>query len=159
MLRLNLPDKPYWMDDLPSGARLFVRPCDAAIMGAAKARGIRRMTELVAAIADVRDSGGDVSGLPDLADPDARNGLSQMMFAQSLAEVAIVEWEGIGDETGAPIPFSPAAARALMRYPKFADTWLDKYTAPIDAASAEGNGSGPSRNSTSVEGRNTGTAA
>lgn len=90
MLRLNLDREASWLD-LALGVRVKVEPLTTAIMVAA------RTDPALRAIA---------SGLPD--DSIA------VIFAKAIAARAIVDWEGVGDEDGVPIPVSPEAIDALL---------------------------------------------
>ncbi len=39
---------------------------------------------------------------------------SALVFAKALAKVAVLDWEGVGDADGNPIPVSPEAIDALL---------------------------------------------
>lgn len=134
LLTLDLPTEPYWLD-LPHKVRVRVRPLDTALFEAARARGMRKVRELVEHVAAVREAGGDVSGLPDLADADVISGLAQSMLMTALAEIGIVAWEGV------KAPLSADAAAKLMRRHDVATAFFAAYLAPVAAASAEGNAS------------------
>ena len=117
MLRLDLsPPVPRWIDLLP-GVRLQVRPMTGAIWAAA---------QHAAAAA-----GGDE------ADGVARTVLRA-------AELAILAWEGVGDETGTPIPPSPGAIGALLARRDGWEAFNRLYLDPWYEVQAEKKGSAPS---------------
>lgn len=145
LLSLDLPVEPYWLT-LPRGVRVRVRPLDTAAYKAAEARSLRKVRELVAHIAAVREAGGDVAGLPDIADEDVRAGLAEAYYIAALAEIGIVAWEGV------PVALSRDAVAQLMRQADLAAAFLAAYLAPVAAASAEGNGSAAGSAGTSEPG-------
>lgn len=153
LLTLDLPVEPYWLEPLPRGVRVRVRPLDTAMIEAARARSLRKVAELVAHVAAVREAGGDVSGLPDLSDPDEVGGVAQALYIAGLAEIGIVDWEGV------PGPVTRDAAARLMRHHDIAAAFLSTYLRPVAAASAEGNGSAASSAGTSGAGGVIGTVA
>ncbi|SEN75992.1 hypothetical protein SAMN04488003_13315 [Loktanella fryxellensis] len=90
MLRLNLAREAHWLD-LPLGVRLKVEPLTTAIMVAART-----------------DPG--VRGLPPGTSDDA----IAVAFAKAIARRAIIDWKGVGDETGDPLAVSPEGITALL---------------------------------------------
>jgi hypothetical protein len=124
MLNLDLPTEPYWVD-LPRGVRVKIKPVTTAVMAAAQAHGLRRVTEFKADNADI--------------DPDLARGVAFAMLVKSLARYAIVEWEGVGDAKGNPLPVSPGAVEKLMDLDDIAAAFWDRATAPVSAVVAEGN--------------------
>ena len=90
----RLKREPYWLDLAP-GVGIRVRPCTTALVMAARAGMI---------------AGGE-------GDDDNARGAAML---KALARVAIVDWEGIGDEAGAPIPPRAERIDALLDlYPAF----------------------------------------
>lgn len=155
MVRLSVPKEPYWMD-LPHGVRVFVRPCSTAIYEAARAKGQRLVTSLLADHAEITLAGGSVEGLPDLDDADARDGLSQYLFTRALATAAIIAWSGVQRADGSgPAEVTEQTVADLMRIHTFAESFLIAYTQPLAEATMEGNVSGPSPSGTSGEGPRT----
>ena len=78
---------------------------------------------------------------------------------KALARVAIVDWEGIGDEAGAPIPPSPERIDALLDlYPAFR-AFETAYFLPALVLDAEKNASAPAPNGTSAAAPSTAAAA
>ena len=125
MLTLNLPTEPYWID-LPRGVRACIRPVTTAIMAAAQNAASRR---LAAARAD------DAS-----LDADLARGLAFAFLVKGLARHAIVEWEGIGDADGKPIPPTEEAVEKLMDLDDFASAFWQAAEMPVARVRAEGNG-------------------
>ncbi len=90
MLKLDLSNEPAWLD-LGHGVRVNLRPLTTALMVAAR-------------------NDPAVQGLSE----DATDEESALVFAKALARVAILDWEGIGDADGNPIPVCPEAIGALL---------------------------------------------
>jgi hypothetical protein len=120
MLRLNLAREASWLD-LALGVRVKVEPLTTAIMVAA------RTDPAVRAIAP---------GTPD--DSIA------VIFAKAIAARAIVDWEGVGDADGVPIPVSPEAIDALLDLWPIFEKFQTAYVAKGLELEAEKNVSPPS---------------
>ena len=133
MIRLDLKREPYWLDLAPR-VRIRVRPCTTALVMAARAG----MTT------------------SDEADDDNARGAALL---KALAQAAILDWEGIGDEAGAPIPPSPERIDALLDlYPAFR-AFETAYFLPALVLDAEKNASAPAPNGTSAAAPSTAAAA
>lgn len=90
MLRLNLAREPHWLD-LRLGVRVRVEPLTTALMVAAR-------------------SDPAVRDLPEGTADDA----VAIVFAKALAERAILDWEGVGNGDGQPVPVTPEGIAALL---------------------------------------------
>lgn len=90
MLRLNLAREPYWLD-LGLGVRVRVEPLTTALMVAAR-------------------SDASVRGLPEGTSDDE----IAVVFGKALAELAVLDWEGVGDADGKPTPVTPEGIAALL---------------------------------------------
>lgn len=144
MIVLDLPKEPYWID-LPHGVSVRVRPLTTAIYETAREKARRRTREIVDDIARVRAAGGAVDGIPDLSDPDAAAGFSQLVFAQGLAEAAIFEWKGVFlPDRATPAPVTPQAVSDLMMIHGQAEAFVVLYTRTHENLIIEGNASRPS---------------
>ena len=120
MLTLDLTNEPRWLDLLP-GVRLKLRPLTTALM--------------VAARADPA-----VEAMPPAATPEDL----ALAMAKAVARLAILEWEGIGDAEGQPLPVSPEAVDALLDlWPAF-EAFQAAYVAKALLLDAEKNASAPS---------------
>lgn len=117
MLRLNLARDASWID-LKLGVRVKVEPLTTAIMVAARTDPALRTI---------------ASGLPD--DSIA------VIFAKAIAARAIVDWEGVGDADGTPIPVSPEAIDALLDLWPIFETFQSAYVAKGLELEAEKNAS------------------
>ena len=95
MLTLDLTHAPRWIELIP-GLRVQLRPLTTALMVAARAD----------PALDLSPAAGD-----DI--PMATEALALTM-AKALARQAILDWEGVGDAEGQPLPVSPAAIDALL---------------------------------------------
>jgi hypothetical protein len=131
MLRLNLARGASWLD-LALGVRVKVEPLTTAIMVAA------RTDPAVRAIAP---------GTPD--DSIA------VIFAKAIAARAIVDWDGVGDEDGTPIPVSPEAIDALLDLWPIFEKFQTAYVAKGLELEAEKNVSTPSPTGSSVGAKGT----
>ncbi len=120
MLRLDLTSSPRWLD-LGHGVRLRLAPLTTALMMAA------RSDPAVEALA-----------------ADAADAERALVFARAVAIRALLDWEGVGDAAGDPLPVSPEAVAALLDlYPLFEAFQLG-YLAPGLALEQEKNASAPS---------------
>ena len=159
MIRLNLPNEPYWLD-LGHGVRVKVRAPSTAIAAAVLAAAARRVDALRKDLEERKRAGVALDGLPDLDDPDVREGHLQLVTAQSYARFAIVEWEGVlaaeGDE---PAPVTPQAVDDLMQIYAIAVAFVSLYLQPLDVLVDEGNASRPAPSGTSAAGPDTAPSA
>ena len=94
MLTLDLTNEPRWVELIP-GLRLQLRPLTTALMVAARAD---------PALDIATSEGEDAVPTEALA----------LTMAKALARQAILDWEGVGDAEGQPVPVSPAAIDALL---------------------------------------------
>jgi hypothetical protein len=102
MLRLDMTRKPAW-HDMPGGVRLKLLPITTALMAEA-----RRDPDVVEALEAVSGEGDDAET------SRATDEAVAIPFAVTLARLAIVEWEGVGDAKGAPVDPGPETIPALM---------------------------------------------
>ena len=140
--------------DLPLGVKVIVRPISTPIWHQAQAFASRAVLAFIEGEEIRDDLGIDRDAMPDLADPDAKEGFRQLLFAQALARAAILSWQGVLAEDGIPAEVTPAAVNELMLVHAFAEAFVIRYTARIIRALDEGNASGPSPNGTSAKGPN-----
>ncbi|TCO67882.1 hypothetical protein EV655_1392 [Rhodovulum euryhalinum] len=105
MIRLNLSNRPEWLDLLP-GLRIKLAPLTTALM--------------VAARADPA-----LSALPDTARAEDM----ALAMAKAVARLAILEWEGVGDDNGDPLPLSPAGIDALLEVWPVFEAFQAQYVA------------------------------
>lgn len=126
MLRLNLAREAHWLD-LALGVRVKVEPLTTAIMVAARTD--PRMRNLPAGTAD-----------EEMA----------VAFAKAIAERVIIDWEGIGDADGVPIPVSSEATYALLNLWPIFEKFQTAYVAKGLELEAEKNVSPPSPIGSSV---------
>ena len=90
MIRIELSPEPHWLD-LGHGVRLQLLPLTTAPMVA---------TRSDPAVQDL--------------DAEASNDSRAAIFAAALARRAIVDWEGVGDADGNPLPITPKGIDALL---------------------------------------------
>src|SRR6056297_3194485 len=122
MLRLDLSREPRRVELLP-GATLELAPLTTAVMTAAQTD---------AAVLD----------LPE----DATDAETALAVAKALARRLVLDWDGVGDADGAPIPVSPEAVDALLDlWPAF-EAFQAKVVAKALLLDAEKNVSAPSPN-------------
>lgn len=111
MIRLNLSNRPEWLDLLP-GLRVLVAPLTTALMVSARAD---------PAIEDLLET----SSQEDMA----------LAMAKAVARRAVLEWAGVGDDEGNLVPVSPAGIDALL------DIWpVKNATAPSPTGPSAGGG-------------------
>lgn len=125
MLRLNVKTGPAWLD-LGFGVRLFVAPITSAMIATAA----KRL---------------DLAELPGDADPEVRF----IEFAKAIAQVAVIEWDGVGDTEGNPIEPTDDAVAALMDLHQLNLAFREQYVAKGFLLVTEKKGSAPLPNGTS----------
>jgi hypothetical protein len=128
MLTLDLTNAPLWRELVP-GVRVKLRPLTTALMVAARSD---------PAIAD----------LPK----EARTEEAALAMAKALARSAILEWDGIGDAEGEPLPVSPDAVDALLDIWPIFEAFQSLYVAKGLLLDAEKNASSPVPSGSSVGG-------
>ena len=119
MLRLTLSNEPRWLD-LGHGVRLLVEPLTTAIMLAA-----RSDPTIVAAAGDAENSASN----DDLA----------RIVAKAVARIVVKNWEGVGDEDGAPMAISHDGIDALLELWPIFEAFQTKYIAGALILNAEKN--------------------
>lgn len=132
MLRLGLKREDEWLD-LARGVRVKVRPYSTII--ALRARDDQHLQSVAKA------------GAPD-ADLSFASGVA-------VAKGAIVEWEGVGDESGTPVDPTPDLIGQLMDNIDIYEAFFVKYLVPALVLDAEKNDSAPSLNGTTAVARST----
>ena len=126
MIRLNMTTDARWVDLLP-GLRLVVWPVTTTIMAAARAD----------------------AALDDLDDSSPKEMLAVTM-AQAVARRIVVDWTGVGDGDGNPLPVTPEGIDALLNIWPVFEAFQEKVLGPYLVLDAEKNGSAPSPNGISA---------
>jgi hypothetical protein len=126
MIRIQLSPDPQWLD-LGHGVRLKLLPLTTALMVA---------TRSDPAVQDL--------------DPEASNDERAAIFATALARRAVVDWEGVGDVDGNPLPVSDEGIDALLSLWPIFEAFNLLYVSRGMLLDAEKNGSAPSPTGTSV---------
>jgi hypothetical protein len=62
-----------------------------------------------------------------------------LAYLVALATLAILDWEGIGDLDGNPLPVSEPAIAALLNEPEVADAFVVQYVAKLAQLDQEKN--------------------
>ncbi len=126
MIRLNLSSEPRWLD-LGGGLRLQVAPVTTAIMAAARS---------------------------DIAASDMPEDLPQealaVTMAKAVARRVILNWEGVGDADGNPLPVTPEGIDALLDIWPIFEAFQRNCLAPHLMLDQEKNASAPSPTGGSV---------
>ncbi len=135
MLKLDLSNEPAWLD-LGHGVQVKLRPLTTALMVAAR----------------------NDQAVQDLSE-DATDEESALAFARALARVAILDWEGVGDAKGNPIPVSPEAIGALLDLWPLFETFQTGYVAKGLLLEQEKNASSPLPTGSSAGAETTATPA
>ena len=120
MIRLNLTATPQWLELAP-GLRLLVGPLTTALM--------------VSARADMA-----IETLPETATTEEL----ALAMAKAVARRAILEWEGVGNVDGDPVPVSPEGIDALLEIWPVFEAFQTGYVAKGLILDAEKNVSAPS---------------
>ncbi len=102
MITLNLKRENYWLE-LIHGVRVHVRPASTALVMAAR-----------------------VAALQEKEEPAARS----TALIKRLAQLAILDWDGIGGEDGEPLPVTPEGVFALMDLWPVAEAFERLYLGP-----------------------------
>ena len=120
MIRLNLTATPQWLELAPD-LRLLVGPLTTALM--------------VSARADIA-----IESLPDTATTEEL----ALAMAKAVARRAILDWEGVADDTGSLVAVTPEGIDALLEIWPVFDAFQTKYVARGLILDAEKNVSAPS---------------
>lgn len=126
MLRLNLSAEPEWLD-LGHSVEILAEPLSSTIFAAAQA------DPLVAEL-----------------DEDTPRPVRALVFAKALARIAITDWNGVGNEDGAPVDPTPDLIDMLLDVKPIYDRFTELYTGKGLLLSAEKNGFAPSPTGTSA---------
>ena len=105
MIRLNLSNRPEWLDLLP-GLRVLVAPLTTALMVSARAD-------------PAIDGLSETSSQEDMA----------LAMAKAVARRAVLEWEGVGDDDGNLVPVSPDRIDALLEIWPVFEAFQAQYVA------------------------------
>ena len=119
MIRLQLSPDPQWFE-LGHGVRLQLLPLTTALMVATR-------------------SDTAVQNL----DAEVGNDARAAIFAGALARRAVVDWEGVGDANGNPLPVSPEGIDALLSLWPIFEAFNLHYVSPGMLLDAEKNASAP----------------
>ena len=123
MFRLNLAPEPEWLD-LGHGVRVRGVPCISGVMAAARG-------------SDAVEAGASEAELA-------------LALARAMAGIAILDWEGVGDADGKPVPVTPEAAAALIDVWPLFEAFQARYVAKGLLLDQEKNASAPSPSGTSA---------
>ena len=126
MIRIQLSPEPQWLD-LGHGVRLHLQPLTTALMVA---------TRSDPAVQDL--------------EAEASNDSRAAVFAAALARRAVIDWDGVGDETGTVIAVSPEGIDALLSLWPIFEAFNLLYVSRGMLLDAEKNGFAPSLTGTSV---------
>lgn len=119
MLRLNLNPQPAWID-LFATIRVKVVPITSVLLATAY-------------------SSEAVQALPDDTPRDVRIAV----LTKEIARLAIIDWEGVGDESGAKAVLTPEAVGCLMDMYQINKAFQFAYVAAGFLLQDEKKGSGP----------------
>ena len=149
MIRLSVPKEPFWIE-LLEGVRVKNRPVTRISQSAARAWAQRQKAGVNGSEDTIASLGGEVSGLPDMEDPDVAQASEDLLYAQGLARRIIIEWEGVLDKDGTPADVTPEAIDEFMLLPYVGELFMTKVQQQVFEMFAEGNGSGPEPDGTSA---------
>ena len=126
MIRLNLSNRPEWLDLLP-GLRVLVAPLTTALMVSARAD-------------PLIDGLSEASSQEDIA----------LAMAKAVARRAVLDWEGVGDDAGDAVPITPEGIDALLEIWPVFEAFQTQYVAKGLILDAEKNVSAPLPNGPSA---------
>ena len=126
MIRIELSPEPQWLD-LGHGVRLKLLSLTTALMVATRS-----------------------DTAVQVLYPNSRNDARAAIFAAALARRAVVDWEGVGDVDGNPLPVTPEGIDALLGLWPIFEAFNLLYVSRGMLLDAEKNGSAPSPTGTSV---------
>jgi hypothetical protein len=138
MLRIGIKQEPRWIE-IGSGVRLLVKPATTALITTARSRARRQLEEMRKASEQSKEAGLPYEG-PDFADADATTGYAFALSCVTLARELVIDWDGIGDEAGKPIPFAVDGLGEVLGYTGLAEAFFLAVSSGPEALSAEGNG-------------------
>lgn len=147
-MRISINPKAEWYYLVPGHIRVLAEPAlDLVFEQAAQDARVVELREAMDAAAE------DIDRTEEL-----QREIGKAMNL-AVAELVIVDWEGVEDETGKPAPVEPAYINAALRMPVLASAWDQNYMARwlglSDVLNAEKNASAPSPNGTSAAAHNT----
>ena len=143
MLRLNLQKEPYWLT-LPSDVKVKVRPLTSALMNAAQAKVIK-----------------EIAGVDkQKVDEHLRHGQTEALLIKTLAQAAVIEWEGILESNGDKLaPLNDHTIADLMEIWFISQDFWRQYSSSLQLLETEGKGLGHALNGTLAAARNTAATA
>lgn len=125
--KLDLPREPRWLD-LPLGVRVKVRPLDNALFSAAS-----RLAGERNSLAPADWAAGAVQAV--------RDGVWVAELTAAVAELAVMEWEGVVDDDDVPWSVGPVIVRRLIKTDWIiAQEFHQQYVLAGQAVAYEGNG-------------------
>ncbi|HEY1630797.1 MAG TPA: hypothetical protein VGF56_05745 [Rhizomicrobium sp.] len=140
MLKLDTGAAPFWLEILP--AHSFMDGGNLVEIPAQRTRFRPIDTPMVLA-ARMRASEAAV------AHPQTAKAASSAAFTGIIAELGIVEWEGVGDKDGNPVEPTPENIASYLKNWRVFDEIDRKYVMPALSRHDEKNASAPSQNGTS----------
>lgn len=124
MIRIGeAPPAPRWEDEVLPGVDILFAPPSARAWRAAK----RAAAEAI----------GEADGI---SEEDALE-IAGDALSLELIRRGIVDWRGVGDLNGNPIPVSPEAVEIFLSDPRRLDACDTRYVMPFAVEQREGNGS------------------
>lgn len=149
MIKLNLPQEPYWLE-LEDGVEVQVRPLSTAVMNLAHSKATKSLVDM-----RVRAATGEI-GMPDLDDEETRQCYIEAALSEHLALASIIDWKGVQNKEGtAPAVVTPETIRGLLSIHFISQIFLQKFLGSLDALAAEGNDSRLAVNGISAAGLDT----
>ncbi|WP_296167981.1 hypothetical protein [uncultured Brevundimonas sp.] len=131
--------------DLAPGVRVLLKPADAVMLLAGR-RAAGEVHKIAADLiaADLAPNGGSVQADAEFA------------FTVGCLVWGALDWEGVGDQDGEPLPMTEANLTLLLRQSlDIFDKFDREYVVPILVRDAEKNVSSPSLNGTSAAAKTT----
>lgn len=137
MLKLGIAREPRWIN-LPGGVRLFLKPCNTTAVQAARLLARRQLGEAQAAYDAARDTGLPFEGMA-LDDDLRRTAMLFGLTVVALARELVLDWDGVGDDSGAPLAFDAQRLPELLAFNGLAESFWDQAASLHTALTTEGN--------------------
>ena len=115
MLKLNLPQEPYWLD-LEDGVEVQVRPLTTAVMNMAHARAVRSIVDLK------QQALNGEAGIPNVDDDETRQFVIEAVLAQVAKYSTHTDRKYLAESK---IPFNPLYIQRVDHSTLFASSNQD----------------------------------
>lgn len=154
MLTLNFKTAPYWIDLIDgTGIRFKVRPFSSTLLERAHDMADAMMAQGAAALAPASPDA--AAGNDDTDQQETSRRVRRATLTIAVAKLVILEWEGVEDDDGTPVPVSPEAIEFAVDLPLINAAFTEKYVKPGFIMGLEKKGFAPLPSGNSAGAQNT----